>query len=1456
ALVEGTETVTATISNSSNAAVTIATPSATANITDNDIAPIANAVSVSGNEDTLIPVTITGTDDGTVVSFKLSSLPTNGTLYLDSAMTLLATTGTSITATANSLTLYFMPNADWNSHIIDPLTGLPTASPVLPTFSYTATDNQGFVSTPAAATIDVLAVDDGLPVARNDAYTALLGTPIIISKASLMSNDTLPDHATIVSFTNPANGALVDLGNGTYQYTPGSVGSTTFTYTLKDDNGDTSTATTSIQIFNSKDDVATVNESALPNGNGGGVTVATGLLFTNDINNTSLTSVTFNGVTYNTVVGGKITVPDSVSGAHGTLEVVVATGAYTYTLSKVATNGLPASATDTSITDVYSYQGNNSAAALNVRILDDAPTASNQIVNVPLSNPAKYTICVVLDVSGSMVARVDAGGITTRLDMAKVALASLVSAYYEQASDVIVKFITFSTNATAIGSYTTESSAVAALTSPGVVAGGSTNYQSALDMVRTASGLGVTPDNTRQNVVYFLSDGQPTTGTTATGLANYNTYLTANPSVSSYAVAIGTGIADLTNLDPINNVDSLGDGTKDGAIVVPELSQLSSTLLSTIPNAFGGNVLSTAANTQSVTYGADGGYIKTINLMLDRVGADNIPETKVTFTYNKATDQITNDGGLAGFPVSGHLLTVNAASGFVYGELRVDFLTGDYKYFTKGVALAGTQFDMGFTAIDNDGDTASAVQTIVAVNGKPVARDDSDTLFANNTFMDGNVITSLGTDGGSASQIASFAVQGSGVDTIVDNAKITSIDFHGVHVVLGSWTGSVYTAANTGATTGTDNTGVGYSYTVTNGTVTWTASTGGLKLVFDDGGYYKYTPPTAAVPTVSLGANVPVALTSAANVTAGHLTLTAESWGNPTTVSLTSAANAALGNHLTVSGLTAAGSAALAPVYNANGVGVNTTAESAVNQAAINGAETLILDFSAASHPNGVADISITNTAASSNLSNTTGGTPSLTYTLYGSTGNLLGTLTSGIEGGVTMLPYSGVASVHITGSATAVAMINSVSFYDAHTVSTVAYNANGVNVTGGSSANALLDSLETLHINFDHANYANGVQDVIVTVNAANSNLLASAGDAKSLIYTIYATDGHQLAQFSSANEGAINLNTEGLASGTRNLSNIGSIAISANADNTGAATVAAITNISFTPVNTNSSGTAVAPDHVTYTLTDDTTPTHDSSSATLALNVVANSITGTSADDTTVTMASTSGNDYMNGLAGNDTIDGGAGSDILAGDLGNDTLTGGTGDDLLDGGAGDDSLSGGIGSDTLRGSDGNDTLHGDAGNDSLSGDNGNDILFGDANDDILSGGAGNDTLTGGTGSDTFVWKLNDQGVIGAPALDTVTDFNMAELDKLDLSSLLVGEDKSNVANLATFLHFAASGVGNADTTLTVDVNGGAFQNTQTIVLQGVTIQALDGVAAGTPGVTNLDVLTHLLATNQLIVD
>jgi hypothetical protein len=1369
----------------------------------------------TGNEDTLIPITISGTDvDGTVASFTLSSLPNNGRLYLDAEMTLLAPIGTVLPASGNALTLYFKPNGDWNSHPIDALTGLPTTSPTFPAFNYTATDNSGAISNVATATINVTAVNDGVPVAMNDSFSTVLGTPIIISKAALMGNDTLLDHATIVSTTNPlpGGGTLVDLGNGTYSYTPSAAGTATFSYTLKDDNGDTSTATVSIKTYATRDDLASVNESALLHGSGGGVATTAGNLFTNDGGvNTTVNSITFNGTTY-TALGGIITIPDTATGAHGTLVVTATGGAYTYTLTHAAANGVPSSTTDTGITDTYSYTGNGASANLNVTIVDDKPTAVNQLVEVPQSVLPKYTIAVVLDISGSMAATVSADGLTTRLDMAKVALASLISEYYIQASDVIVKFIDFSTGATFVGSYTTESAAISAITSPTIVAGGSTNYQAALDMVRSASGLGTTADATRQNLVYFLSDGVPTTGTTATGLTNYQTYLNANPSIQSYAVGIGTGIIDLTNLNAVHNVDALGDGVKDSALVVPDLNQLNQTLLATVPNAFGGNIMA-SANMQGVNFGADGGYISSINIMLDSDG-NGTSDQKITFTYNHLTNQITqNSTFLVGYPLSGNLLTLNAGAGFTIGELRFDFSTGNYKYYTKGLASPGTQFDIGFTASDSEGDIATAVQTISVINGKPIARDDTDTLLAKATFLEGNVVSGLGTDGGvGVAQVTAFTAQGGGVDTIVDNAKITSVNFHGANIVLGTWTtGGVYTAANSSGS------GTGYTYTVTNGTLNWTATAGGQKLVFDDGGYYKYTPPLTDVPTPTLGASVAVALTSAANVTAGHLTITAENWV-ATTVTLTSAANAALGSHLTVSGLTATGAAAGTPVYNANGVGVNTSAETTVNQAAINGKETLVLDFSAATHPNGVSDIKLTVTAASSNLSGVPTGANVLTYTMYDATGNVLGTMTNGLENTVTMLPYSGVASVQVTGSSTALAMVRDVSFYDTPSASAITFNANGVNVNGGTSTNTYLDHLEALKITFNQANYAHGVQDVLVTVRATNSNLASTGSDANALTYTVYDMSGNMLGQFSSVTEGVVNLNTDNGNGGTlavgRGYSNIGSVVVTAS-DAFNGVTVADITNVSFIPIN-DTIDTPVTPEHVLYTLTDST---GDAASAGLTLNVIANSIVGTVASES---LTGTTGNDFIDGGASNDVLNTNGGNDILLGGLGNDTLnvTGaGTTENVLDGGAGNDVLNGGAGNDLLKGGIGDDTLNGGGGN------------------DILMGGAGNDLLNGGAGADVLRWSLSDAGTKGSPTIDTVVGFDATAnggtltaptTDVLDLRDLLIGENQTTgpTGNLTSFLHFEKTG---SDTTVHISTTGGfvagfqASAEDQVIVLQGI---------------------------------
>src|SRR6185312_2623763 len=69
------------------------------------------------------------------------------------------------------------------------------------------------------------------------------------------------------------------------------------------------------------------------------------------------------------------------------------------------------------------------------------------------------------------------------------------------------------------------------------------------------------------------------------------------------------------------------------------------------------------------------------------------------------------------------------------------------------------------------------------------------------------------------------------------------------------------------------------------------------------------------------------------------------------------------------------------------------------------------------------------------------------------------------------------------------------------------------------------------------------------------------------------------------------------------------------------------------------------------------------------------------------------------------------------------------------------------------------------------LSGLGGNDILDGGAGNDILIGGAGLDRLIGGSGSDTFCFHLAADSTPGA--VDVITDFSAAELDKIDLSQI-----------------------------------------------------------------------------------
>ena len=131
------------------------------------------------------------------------------------------------------------------------------------------------------------------------------------------------------------------------------------------------------------------------------------------------------------------------------------------------------------------------------------------------------------------------------------------------------------------------------------------------------------------------------------------------------------------------------------------------------------------------------------------------------------------------------------------------------------------------------------------------------------------------------------------------------------------------------------------------------------------------------------------------------------------------------------------------------------------------------------------------------------------------------------------------------------------------------------------------------------------------------------------------------------------------------------------------------------------------------------------------------------------------------------------------------------------------------------INGTSGIDTLLGGAGADRLSGGAGNDSLTGGAGNDLLLAGTGTDTMTGGLGADTFKFVVGDATNNGANVTKTITDFSIAQGDKIDLSNLLSGTGINTTdynatagtySTLSNFLQLSQSG---ANAILKVDMGG-----------------------------------------------
>uniref|UniRef100_UPI0039E32D1A type I secretion C-terminal target domain-containing protein n=1 Tax=Azonexus sp. TaxID=1872668 RepID=UPI0039E32D1A len=516
---------------------------------------------------------------------------------------------------------------------------------------------------------------------------------------------------------------------------PGQTLKQTFTYTVTDKDGDAVQNTLTIDIGTPKvinpgwTITATVSEEGLP----GGIPDTAGV---SDTTNSATTSgslaipgidgnleitlgtpsvaLTSGGAAVTWAHAGNGTLVGSANGAEVIRISVDSQGHYQVTLSKPLDH--PGKGVeDTLKLDLSIKVSNGSATStgtLSVVVEDDMPTVQqNHVQDIVVTQ--NTNLMIVLDNSGSM-----GSGTNSRMEIAKSALKNLINTY-DSYGDVMVQLVTFSNLGVALSPvWLSASDAIDLLGS--VTATNNTNYDAALAQAmsswQTAGKLtSVPPGGTLQNVVYFLTDGDPNAGDgNSNVLANkyasgdsgisaaeeklWADFLNANK-ITSVGVGVGSGV-DLSKIHPVAYDGVKGQNTN--AILVTNDRDLDKALQATAVPAGSGNLLD---GTVGAAVGADGGHIGVIS-----VGAVG---DRSTYTWNRTTDTIvlTKDVGATNthsWDAATHVLTITTELG---GVFKIDMQSGQYTYQPSATMTGTAQEILGVTVVDKDGDTASGQLT-------------------------------------------------------------------------------------------------------------------------------------------------------------------------------------------------------------------------------------------------------------------------------------------------------------------------------------------------------------------------------------------------------------------------------------------------------------------------------------------------------------------------------------------------------------------------------------------------------------------------------------------------------------------------------------------------------------------------------------------------------------------------
>ncbi|MBB1600751.1 tandem-95 repeat protein [Variovorax sp. UMC13] len=331
-----------------------------------------------------------------------------------------------------------------------------------------------------------------------------------------------------------------------------------------------------------------------------------------------------------------------------------------------------------------------------VTVQDDAPVLGDGAMTVNVE-PLQTNLMVILDLSGSM-----GNENPSRLERAKQAIENLIESY-DSYGDVKVKLVTFSTGGQARVDWMDPVVAISTINA--LSASGSTNYWAALQAAMGSSGYdaqGKLVGPNVQNVSYFFTDGEPTSGNgiTASRESQWVEFV-AGRDIHSYAIGIGNSL-DSTHqaqVDPIAYDGSEGGaGTNTNGLIISDTSQLDEVLQGTVGAPASGNLLAGGLG-EGQGFGADGGHVSSLTIDGD------------VYTYDSETGVMTvaADAGAPNYSYSEltKAVTITTEAG---GTLVVNFATGEFTYQAKPEAYTEV---LTYQVTDGDGDVSNvATQTL------------------------------------------------------------------------------------------------------------------------------------------------------------------------------------------------------------------------------------------------------------------------------------------------------------------------------------------------------------------------------------------------------------------------------------------------------------------------------------------------------------------------------------------------------------------------------------------------------------------------------------------------------------------------------------------------------------------------------------------------------------------------